>query len=91
MSHMRTNGPFSPECVTNPRFCEANLVIVHYCSSDMWLGRETRGRWTFQGQYVLDAVIDELFDTSGLQVATDVLLVGAPSTSAIGLMYPRAS
>ncbi len=32
----------SRNCIENPRFCEYNFVLVPYCSSDLWLGNDTR-------------------------------------------------
>jgi hypothetical protein len=29
-------------CNKNPVFCEYNFVVVPYCSSDLWLGNDTR-------------------------------------------------
>ena len=30
------------ECEKNPIFCEHNFVVIPYCSSDLWLGNDTR-------------------------------------------------
>ena len=32
----------STNCETNPNFCTHNHVMVPYCSSDLWLGNDTR-------------------------------------------------
>ncbi len=29
-------------CEINPVFCDHNLVVIPYCSSDLWLGNDTR-------------------------------------------------
>lgn len=33
-------------CDDNPLFCEYNFVVVPYCSSDLWLGNDTRNMGT---------------------------------------------
>lgn len=36
-----SEGIFERDCELNPHFCEANYVVVSYCSSDWWSGDNT--------------------------------------------------
>lgn len=87
-------GLFSRDPEDNPTFHDANHVVVHYCSSDLWLGDRTDRQpntgseqgWYFSGRHVLAAGLGSLpevgFDPADPD--TRVLLVGQ-SSGGIGL------
>lgn len=77
-------GIKSPSPVENPDLHDANLVQIHYCTSDQWSGdtAATPGlpisemdHWHFRGRAIVAAVLTELA-TMGLGSATEVLLNG---------------
>jgi hypothetical protein len=76
----------------DPDFYDANLVQIHYCSSDTWSGDRAGndalstgnvGRWHFRGRRIVKAVLADLA-ALGLQAAEEVLLVGS-SAGGIGV------
>ena len=65
----------STDCETNPYFCNHSHVLVPYCSSDLWLGNDTRYnsthkfnfdpsatnlQFTFRGFVIFQSVFKEL-------------------------------
>lgn len=82
-------GWFSSDHHTNPALYHATMVIIHYCSSDSWIGDldgTALGGWYFQGSRVIDAVLEELTWKHGLAQASDVILGGC-SAGGRGAMY----
>jgi len=75
----RAGGVFSPDADINPPFHDFFKVNVHYCSSDLWTGRregsDGTGGYTFHGQFILEAVIQDLMETH-LSKASQVVLTG---------------
>jgi len=69
----------------------ANKVFVMYCSSDGWMGRSNLGplNYTFQGSYIVEAVIQDLISRFGLgedPVRETTLIFGGQSAGARGAM-----
>jgi hypothetical protein len=79
-------GILSENAVINPLFSTGNLVFVPYCSSDVWTGTHEwsgkLGDWHFQGNRIIDGVIDDLLAKFNLKSAQLVVLTG---TSAGGI------
>jgi len=75
----RAGGVFSPDASINPPFHDFFKVNVHYCSSDLWTGRrdasEDTGGFVLQGQFILEAVVQDLME-SHLSKASQVVLTG---------------
>lgn len=76
-------GLFSRKAEVNPDFHDANHVKMHYCSSDLWLGRTTERQattgseqgWFFSGHHNLKAGFGYLRE-HGLKPEHEVLVVG---------------
>ena len=70
------------DCSTNPDFCHATHVWVPYCTADLHQGNNTSpsddtwGLW-FDGHANFAAIVAELQQKMGLNVATSVLLMGS--------------
>jgi hypothetical protein len=92
-------GILSPDPAQNPDFYDANLVQISYCSSDLWMGEKDGNKamtpaqirasgnvanWYFDGHGVVQAVIQMLQQSYGLNNATDVLFAGG-SAGAVGV------
>ena len=86
-------GLLSDDEKENRDFARFTLVVVHYCSSDGYTGdaeRTVDGRLLqFRGHRIVDAVIDDLLDSSvvgtpTLRQATEMLFAGS-SAGAIGM------
>ncbi len=78
------HGAKSPSPMENPDFYDANLVQIHYCSSDHWTGDQAAvagapidemTRWHFRGRAIVSAVFEELTEL-GLGSAEELLLNG---------------
>jgi hypothetical protein len=81
---MANGGILSNSASENEDFYDANLVRIHYCSSDSWEGTHAGAgtfsdsdpsTWSFQGHAIVTAVLQELM-TRGLADATEVILEG---------------
>jgi O-palmitoleoyl-L-serine hydrolase len=79
------SGIKSADPVENPDLYDANLVQIHYCSSDQWTGdtAATPGlpvsdidHWHFRGRAITAAVFEELA-TMGLAGAEEILMNGS--------------
>jgi hypothetical protein len=92
-------GLMSPDPAQNPDFYDANLVQVSYCSSDEWMGEKDGNKamtssqilasdnsdnWYFDGHAIVQAVIQILQQSYGLNNASEVLLTGG-SAGAYGV------
>jgi hypothetical protein len=84
-------GLFSDDETENPDFARFTVVVIHYCSSDVYAGdteRRVDGRMLqFRGHRIVDAVVEDLQDRSvvgspTLREATEVIVAG---TSAGGM------
>lgn len=78
-------GIKSTDPVENPDLYDANLVQVHYCSSDQWSGDapatpgaplEDMEHWHFRGRAIVAAVLEDLA-AQGLASAREVLFSGS--------------
>lgn len=78
-------GVKAADPLENPDLYDANLVQIHYCSSDQWTGDmpatpgaplEQIEHWHFRGRAIVTAVFDELAE-QGLTSAEEVLLSGS--------------
>lgn len=64
-------------------FRDFSAVFVPYCSGDLWLGtdlapRLSKGELQMSGHFILEAVLDHLFNSSAdFRTATDLVLSGA--------------
>jgi hypothetical protein len=92
-------GILSPNPALNPDFYDANLVQVLYCSSDEWMGEkdgnaamtpsqilasDDSDNWYFDGHAIVQAVIQMLQQSYGLNNASEVLFAGG-SAGAYGV------
>jgi hypothetical protein len=92
-------GILSPNPSLNPDFYDANQVQISYCSSDYWMGEKDGNKaltsaqiladknvknWYFDGHGIIQAVIQMLQQSYGLNNATDVLFAGG-SAGAVGV------
>jgi hypothetical protein len=85
------NGIFSRQDY-NTYWKDANVVFVHYCSSDMWTGTKTAALnfglafpFWFQGDLIATAVIAELALKYDLGCASEILLSGEAASGGVGL------
>ncbi len=84
------DGIFSPDAVNNPDFYDWNQVVLHYCSSDGWVGDDevsgTSMNWQFHGYNIVGAVIDDLKNetetSTNLSQATEVIFGGSSAGAA---------
>ena len=87
-------GVLSSNATTNPLLYNANAVLVHYCSSDMWSGGyasagafdpNDTSTWYFEGRRIAMAAVASLglldYDFQG---ATQIIL-GGSSSGGIGI------
>ena len=88
-------GILSTSTSSNPDFATANVVEVHYCSSDYWSGGKTRTAafkpgnadtgWDFQGRAIATAALTNVMANSGIfSAATRILFTGS-SAGGIGI------
>jgi len=84
------SGILSSNATINEYWHDATMVLVKYCTSDSWSGNNKKSvlGWSFMGSNVVDATIDSLLKTKGLDKATKVLFTGT-SAGAEGL-YPNS-
>ena len=88
----------STDCQTNPDFCRHNHVIVPYCSSDLWLGNDTRStdnlpfefdpsarnlQFIFRGFVIFHSLFKELFKPQNF---TGNILLAGSSAGGIGVI-----
>lgn len=78
-------GIKSADPLENPDLYDANLVQIHYCSSDQWSGDapaaagapiDEMEHWHFRGRAIVAAVLEDLA-AQGLASAREVLLSGS--------------
>ncbi len=86
------NGLFNSNCTINPGFCEANYVIVPYCSSDAWAGdfdlefpNVQKGEFTFHGAAILKASFEDALYEHGMEDAAEIYVAGE-SAGAVGAL-----
>ena len=75
---------------TDPRFAEANLVYVGYCSSDAYAGNGTVSDFgfSFAGRAIVRAVFDDLMAEQGLGAkAGTQVMYGGCSAGARGALF----
>ena len=87
----------STNCETNPNFCTHNHVMVPYCSSDLWLGNDTRFnsshkfnfdptakdlQFIFRGFVIFQSVFKEKFT----QNFTGNILLAGSSAGGVGVI-----
>lgn len=79
-------GVLSGDAAVNPDFYDANVVLLNYCSSDLWSGDvgATAGapagdirRFHFRGKRIVRGVIAELTRAYGLDTASEVFFMGS--------------
>jgi len=85
-------GLLSNDSIQNPDFYNANHVMIHYCSSDLWSGNKTRpgpqGPFHFRGRKIFRSVIRDLMNKSApnlTEQGTEILLQGG-SAGGVGVM-----
>lgn len=85
---LELEGIFASDPENNRVFHGATKVLIHYCSSDSWLGDNSEpalgGRW-FHGQRILTVVMRELAEY-GLSNA-DLVVLGGASAGGRGALY----
>ena len=76
---------FSSDSQANPTFFDWNIVFLNYCDGSAWQSRR-QGPFVanssvpplfFGGGFILDGVLDDLLENSGLMAATNVVIGGA--------------
>jgi hypothetical protein len=95
----KPQGIISPNKNDNPTFYSANIVQVHYCSSDYWSGAKAAtttftssnadSGWNFLGRAIALAALQDLAAqdaTTGFSAATDILFAGS-SAGGLGIVY----
>ncbi len=84
-------GVLSSDAAVNPDFYDANVVLLNYCSSDLWSGDvgATPGapagdirRFHFRGKRIVRSVIAELVRSHGLNDAREVFFMGSSAGGA---------
>jgi hypothetical protein len=84
-------GVLSSDAAVNPDFYDANVVLLNYCSSDLWSGDvgATPGapagnirRFHFRGKRIVRSVIAELIRSHGLSDAREVFFMGSSAGGA---------
>jgi hypothetical protein len=91
---------FDPSPEVNPDYWDYNMVLIPYCTSDLWVGNSswiptntsrfnfsssaTHNQFAFRGSVVFRSVVLELL-YKGMNLAKDVVLVGS-SAGGIGAM-----
>lgn len=81
------SGILSADPEENPQWWNANIVIVPYCSSDVWSGTAPKARqadYAFMGSLILREVIKDLVP-KGIKLAKIVMLAGT-SAGGTGVM-----
>ena len=79
------------DCDTNPDFCQANRVLIPYCTGDTHLGRrhedlhESFGMY-FDGRLNFEAIVNKLIADHGMGNAANILLTGT-SAGGIGTFH----
>ena len=89
----------STDCTTNPDFCMHNHVMVPYCSSDLWLGNDTRFnsshkfdfdpratdlQFIFRGFVIFQSVFKKIF--SHVQDFNGTILLAGSSAGGVGVI-----
>ncbi|KAJ8345981.1 hypothetical protein SKAU_G00301740 [Synaphobranchus kaupii] len=72
-------GILSPQPEENPHWWNANMVLIPYCSSDVWSGasaRTDRSDYAFMGSLIIKEVVKDLL-AKGLDNAKVLLLAGS--------------
>ena len=90
----------SPSEEENPQFSDFNHVLLPYCSSDLWLGDDSRDfpssfkynttdsiniQFAFRGSTIFRGVIQDLLTDHGLAEAEEIIFIGS-SAGGIGVM-----
>ncbi|CAJ1362141.1 unnamed protein product [Effrenium voratum] len=72
-------------------FRNFSQVFVPYCSGDLWLGKDTAkrlliGELQMSGHFILDAVVEHLFNTTALR-RSSLLVFSGQSAGGIGVFH----
>ncbi|KAH9525098.1 Pectin acetylesterase 5 [Bulinus truncatus] len=87
------NGILSNNCVTNPDFCNWNVLVLHYCDGSSFLGNDSfvhnyESQPLFlRGAVVFDALIDYLKVSTELGEAEQVVLAGSSAGGIAALIH----
>jgi hypothetical protein len=93
---LEADGILSDSATVNPDFYNANSVVIHYCSSDLWSGDRSKspasGGYHFRGSRIVQAVVEDLLNESvvglpNLTSAQKVLLSGTSAGGAGVMMH----
>ena len=97
VDHIDGRDILSPDSDTNPDFSEYNHVLVPYCSSDLWLGNDTKFvhnftfdpmatdlQFTFRGFVIFRSLFREIFEDSK-NFTGNILLAGS-SAGGVGVI-----
>ena len=89
----------STDCLTNPKFCNHSHVMVPYCSSDLWLGDDTRFdsnhtfnfdpratdlQFIFRGFVIFQSVFKEIFKDK--EDFNGTILLAGSSAGGVGVI-----
>ena len=93
-SPMLQIGLHSRDPSINPDFYDANHVVMHYCSSDYWLGEETKKQetsgssngWHFSGRKNFDAALGTLEQELGMTDGEAKVLIAGHSAGGKGVI-----
>jgi len=87
---MEGRGITSADPKISPHFWDSNVVVIHYCSSDMWTGNASADtnimHLHFIGSRIIFSVVNDLLDDYGLNNATNILLGGVLTASGQGVL-----
>lgn len=86
------------DCELNPHFCHFNQVVVPYCDGTSFTGNldepvESEDKLGmpvklyFRGRRILDAVLDELIKSHGLNEAEEVIITGYSAGGLTSLLF----
>lgn len=88
-------GILSSTASTNPMLYNANTVVVHYCSSDLWSGNQASNTrfdpgdpttWSFQGRRIALAAVASLNELGlGFGNGTTRIVLGGSSAGGVGI------
>lgn len=92
---------FSPLGEENPMFSDYNHVLIPYCSSDLWLGNDSRDQWSypfrfspnetesiqfvFRGSAIFRGAVEDLLKSYNLSNAEEIVFIGS-SAGGVGVM-----
>jgi hypothetical protein len=87
-------GIQSPAVMVNPVLDNANQVLLHYCSSDTWVGNQAGNgqpfdpndstTWNFEGRRIAVAQIQSVYELAPSLASATKVIIGGTSSGGIG-------